>query len=90
MVSSEHRYCKNHSCKQNIEKLTINLRPYYLPREFSHLILLTVYIPHRNVAKAAAQELVNVIHDLETKSPDALFLVNGDLNYSSFWPYVQG
>ena len=74
---------KNHSCNQNIEILTINLRPYYLPREFSHVILLTVYIPHRNVDKPTALELVNVIHDLETKSPDALFLVNGDFNYSS-------
>ena len=32
------------------------------------------------VAKPAAQELVNVIHDLETKSPNVLFLVNCDFN----------
>ena len=74
---------KSHSCTENIEMLVVNLRPYYLPREFSHVVMVTVYVPHRQVAKPAAQELVNIIHELETRSPDALFLVNGDFNHCS-------
>ncbi|PIK50285.1 hypothetical protein BSL78_12854 [Apostichopus japonicus] len=60
-----------------------SLRPYYLPREFSHVIVCTVYVPHRSAAKLAALELCDVIHELETASPDALFIVNGDFNHCS-------
>ncbi|PIK38392.1 hypothetical protein BSL78_24777, partial [Apostichopus japonicus] len=34
-------------------------------------------------AKLAALELCDVIHELETASPDALFIVNGDFNHCS-------
>ena len=49
---------KRHSCSPNIEILTASLRPYYLPREFSHVIVHTVYVPNRGVAKSAATELI--------------------------------
>ena len=74
---------KRYSCSENIEILTVNIRPYYLPREFSHVIVNTVYVPNRNVARPAAQELVNVLHELEASAPDAFILVNGDFNHCS-------
>ena len=58
---------RRYSCSENIEILTVNLRPYYLPREFSHVIMSTVYVPNRNVAVPAARELSDVIHDLEAR-----------------------
>ncbi|PIK39885.1 hypothetical protein BSL78_23277 [Apostichopus japonicus] len=64
-----HATIKHHSCSTNVEILTVSLRPYYLPREFSHVIVCTVYVPHRSAAKLAALELCDVIHELETASP---------------------
>ena len=61
----------------------MNLRLYNLPREFSHVIMSTVYVPDRNVAIPAARQLVDVIHDFEAKAPDALMLVNGGFNHFS-------
>ncbi|KAJ8018987.1 hypothetical protein HOLleu_42697 [Holothuria leucospilota] len=70
---------KSHKCSTNIEILTV--RPYYLPREFSHVIVCAVYVPNRSLAKAAALELADVIHDLESKSPDSFVIINGDFNH---------
>lgn len=35
---------KRYSCSTYIEVLTVSLRPYYLPREFSHVIVLYTYL----------------------------------------------
>lgn len=72
---------KRYSCSENLEILTVSLRPYYLPREFSHVVMSTVYVPHKNVAKEAALELTEVIHDLEQAAPASLMLINGDFNH---------
>ena len=45
------------------------------------MILLTVYVPHRENAKAAALEISDVIHDIEVAAPDALILINGVFNH---------
>ncbi|KAJ8046472.1 hypothetical protein HOLleu_05150 [Holothuria leucospilota] len=72
---------KHHSCFPNIEILTVSLRPYYLPREFSHIIIHTVYVPHRSVAKPATLELVDIIDQFESSAPDAFTIINGDFNH---------
>ena len=74
---------KRHWCSPHLECLTVSLRPYYLPREFSHIVYNTIYVPNRNVARPAAQELCEIIDNIETSSPDALVLINGDFNYCS-------
>ncbi|KAK1802592.1 hypothetical protein P4O66_004242 [Electrophorus voltai] len=33
------------SCSPNLELLALKLRPFYLPREFTSVIINTVYIP---------------------------------------------
>ena len=71
---------KRHWCSPHLECLTLSLRPYYLPREFSHIVYNTIYVPNRNVARPAAQELCEIIDNIETSSPDALVLINGDFN----------
>ena len=74
---------KRHWCSPRLECLTVSLRPYYLPHEFSHIIYNTIYVPNHNLAKPAAQELCEIIDNIETSSPDALVLINGDFNYCS-------
>ncbi|KAJ8049182.1 hypothetical protein HOLleu_01805 [Holothuria leucospilota] len=72
---------KWHSCTENIETLTVSLRPYYLKREFSHVIVHTVYVPNRSVSRPAGLELADIIHEVEAAAPDALTIINGDFNH---------
>ena len=46
------RWCSNvkiHTtlCSPNLELLTLSVRPFYLPREFSNIVLCCVYVPPR-------------------------------------------
>ena len=72
---------KRHAGSPNLEILTVSLRPYYLPREFSHVIHSTIYIPDRKVAKHGEDELFSAIQDVERQSPDALHIIDGDFNH---------
>lgn len=45
-------------CNSDIELLAVGLRPYYLPREFTSAIVITVYIPPSADAEAAT----DIIH----------------------------
>ncbi len=47
----------------NIEPLVVGCQPYYLTREFSHVIVL-VYIPPLGNGKLAAETISCVTHDL--------------------------
>ncbi|KAI3351339.1 hypothetical protein L3Q82_005886 [Scortum barcoo] len=41
-----HIHVKEQRCTRDIELLAVSIRPYYLPREFSHVIAITTtYIP---------------------------------------------
>ncbi|KAG1655028.1 hypothetical protein GQR58_024747 [Nymphon striatum] len=72
---------KSHSCSPNIEILTVSIRPYYLPREFSHIVMMTIYIPHQRVATQAAVELCQAIQHIESSAPNAFICINGDFNH---------
>ncbi|KAJ8047182.1 hypothetical protein HOLleu_06113 [Holothuria leucospilota] len=76
--------------------LTVSIRPYYLPREFSHIFHCTIYIPNQHAAQAGNEELSVAIHELQVESPDAFFIVNGDFNHgalmntgSQFYQHVK-
>ncbi|TWW68811.1 hypothetical protein D4764_19G0006090 [Takifugu flavidus] len=43
--SPEHSHVKERVCSPDVELIAIGLRPYYLPREFTNVIAITVYIP---------------------------------------------
>ena len=66
-----------HLCSPKIEIDTVSLHPHYLPREYSHVIVHTVYVPHRNLAKAAMSELLD---RLESSAPHVLTIINDDFN----------
>ena len=80
------RWCVNSTvvdkfCTPDIETVSVQCRPYYLPREFSSVLVVGVYIP--NSAPGAVSTLTNHILALENKYPDSLVIVLGDFNQTS-------
>lgn len=68
-------------CSPDIELLAMSLRPYYLPREFSHVIILVVYIlPTANAARAS-DVIHTVVAGLQMRHPDAFIAIFGDFNH---------
>ena len=73
---------KHKSCSKTAKIFIMGLHPYYTPREFSHVILTTIYIPNNTVANKAALEISEAIRNYESSALDALFIINGDINHS--------
>ncbi|KAI3366149.1 hypothetical protein L3Q82_009973 [Scortum barcoo] len=59
------------------------MRPYYLPREFTHALVVVVYVPPSANADAACDVLLSAVSRLQTQHPDALLLISGDFNHAS-------
>ncbi len=57
-------------------------RPFWLPREFTAIIITAVYIPPRaNTDQALkVKELYGNVSEQEAVQPDAAFVVMGDFN----------
>ncbi|TWW68204.1 hypothetical protein D4764_19G0000020 [Takifugu flavidus] len=92
----EHIHVKERVCNPDVELIAIGLRPYYLPREFTNVIAITVYIPPTGKADSACDVIHSVTADLQTKQPGAFILITGDFNHASlksthptFHQYVQ-
>ncbi|KAI3369406.1 hypothetical protein L3Q82_007480 [Scortum barcoo] len=60
-----------------------HMRPYYLPREFTHALVVVVYVPPSANADAACDVLLSAVSRLQTQHPDALLLISGDFNHAS-------
>ena len=67
-------------CCNDIELLSVSLRPFYLPREFQRVFVTVVYIQPNADSKAAADKIREVIQEQETACPDSIRLVMGDFN----------
>ena len=49
----EHITVKERICCQDVELLVVGLRPYYVPREFSHMAAIVIYIqPQAEIGRA--------------------------------------
>ncbi|TWW77451.1 hypothetical protein D4764_12G0008410 [Takifugu flavidus] len=68
-------------CCPNLELLAVSMRPYYLPREFSHVIALCVYIAPTANGATACEKIHSVAARLQTKHPEALLIISGDFNH---------
>ncbi|KAI4889071.1 hypothetical protein NFI96_016104, partial [Prochilodus magdalenae] len=68
---------------RGLDLLVVKCRPFYLPREFSTVFILAVYIPPRANSAAALGLLHDAISKQETAHPDAVFTVTGDFNHCS-------
>ena len=75
-----HISVKTVSCWQDLE-LAVSLRPYYLLREFSHVITVCVYIPPRADAATACEKIHSVTARLQTKHPETFMIISGDFNH---------
>ncbi|TWW79918.1 hypothetical protein D4764_10G0009480 [Takifugu flavidus] len=87
---------RHHRGRPDVELIAVGLRPYYLPREFTNVIAITVYIPPTGKADTACDVIHSVTADLQTKHPGAFILITGDFNHASlkstlptFHQYVQ-
>ena len=69
------------SCSQNANIFIIGLHWYYIPQEFSHVILTAIYVLNSAVANKAALEISEALRNYESSAPDALFLIDGDFNH---------
>jgi hypothetical protein len=60
----------------------INCRPHFLPREFSSIFFIAVYLPPQTDAgtKTELSELYTAIRKQENANPEAALLVVGDFN----------
>ncbi len=71
-------------CSPDLEFHTLLCRPFWLPREFTAIIITAVYIPPQANTDQALRELYGNISEQETAHPDATFVVTGDLNKANF------
>ncbi|KAK1803589.1 hypothetical protein P4O66_021005 [Electrophorus voltai] len=69
-----------HSCSPNLELLALKLCPFYLPREFTSVIINTVYIPPQANMDTALCELHEALTQFQTQHRDAALIVVGDFN----------
>lgn len=69
-------------CSPEVEYLMINCRPHFLPREFSSILFVAVYLPPQTDAgtKTALSQLYKEIIKQETAHPEVALLVAGDFN----------
>ena len=78
-----HCTVKAQLCSKDIKLLAVSMRPYYLPREFSHAIVIVAYAPPSAKADTASDALLSVTSKLQTQHPQALFLISRDFNHAS-------
>ncbi len=69
-----------HSSSPHLEHLSIICCPFYLPREFSSIIVTAVYIPPQTDTGLALSELHDVLSGYISKHPHAAFIIAGDFN----------
>ncbi len=55
----------------------------YLPREFTAIVIVAVYIPPCANTKDALRELYSAISEQQTNNPDGFFIVAGDFNHAN-------
>lgn len=73
---------KERICCRDDELLVVGLRPYYIPREFTHIIAI-VYVPPRAVPADACDVIHETVARDLTRHPGAFLVISGDFNHVS-------
>ncbi len=68
------------SCSAHLEHLSIICRLFYLPREFTSIIITAVYIPPQADTSVALSSLHDELSGYINKHPDAAAIIAGDFN----------
>ncbi len=68
------------SCSPHLEHLSIICRPFYLPQEFSSIVITAIYIPPQADTSLALSKLHDVLSGYINKHPDAACIIAGDFN----------
>lgn len=68
-------------CSKDIELFAVNMRPYYLPQEFSHAIVFSVYSSSANADMAC--DVTHPVTRLQAQYCHALLLISGVFNHAS-------
>ncbi len=68
------------SCSPHLEHLSIICRPFYLPREFSSIVVTAVYIPPKADSSLALSNLHDELSGYINIHPDAACIIAGDFN----------
>ncbi|KAK0144067.1 hypothetical protein N1851_017607 [Merluccius polli] len=71
-----HITIKEHICDPNMELCAVGLRPYYLPREFSQVIMVAVYVPPSANPTSAIDAIHSAIAQLQTQHPSAFIAIS--------------
>ncbi len=74
----------SHSCSPHLEHLSIICHPFYLPREFSSIVVTAVYIPLQADTSLALSKLHDELSGYINKHPDAASIIAGDFNKANF------
>lgn len=76
-------------CPQDLEYLVVNGRPFYIPREFSVVLIKAVYLPLHANAKISLEELHSMLGFLSVLSLSFswLFCVINHLSTKSYISY---
>ncbi|KAK1805357.1 hypothetical protein P4O66_019188 [Electrophorus voltai] len=61
----------------------VRCRPFHLPREFTSVFIIALYIPPSAHTREALQELYGAISELQNVHPDGLFIVAGYFNHAN-------
>ncbi len=74
--------CKH--CSPLVELMIIKCRPFYLPREYTAILLIAVYIPpnSNNNRSEALNYLYQHISEQQKAHPDAFLILAGDFNHA--------
>ncbi len=76
-------WCKH--CSPLVEFMIIKCRPFYLPREYTAILLIAVYIPpssNNNNRSEALNDLYQHTSEQQTAQPDAFLILAGDFNHA--------
>ncbi|GFS09858.1 hypothetical protein ElyMa_006632800, partial [Elysia marginata] len=69
------------ACSPNLDILTVHVRPFYLPIEFSSNVFNVVFIPLNANDSDVTEQLVSIVQEQEDRWPDAAVYVLGDFNH---------
>lgn len=77
------KWCKNISikkqlCAPDIKLLCVSIRPFYLAREISNILVCITYIPPSANNERAKQTVQDFVAGLKNEKPDALTTLMGD------------